>query len=91
MSPTPRPPSQPPATQLLAAFLHHDSDSTARVPGQGLVEYSLILVLIAIVSISALTLVGNRTSSVFEEINCRLSGGTLHNDNGNGNSMRCRT
>jgi pilus assembly protein Flp/PilA len=91
MPPTPRPPSQTPATPLLAAFLHRDSASPARVPGQGLVEYSLILVLIAIVSIGALTLVGSRTSRVFEEINCRLSGGTLHIDNGNGNSMRCRT
>lgn len=90
MSLTPRAPSHPPA-RLLSAFFHREPGAPTRLPGQGLVEYSLILVLIAIVSIGALSLVGQRTSSVFEEINCRLSGGHMHIDNGNGNSNRCRT
>ena len=58
----------------------------ARRAGQGLVEYALILVLVAIVVIGSLSLLGTRVSNVFEEVNCRLSGGTMHTDNGNGNS-----
>ncbi len=40
----------------------------AREEGQGLVEYALILVLIAIVVIGILTLLGNRVSQVFSTI-----------------------
>jgi pilus assembly protein Flp/PilA len=41
----------------------------AKEEGQGLVEYALILVLIAIVVIGALTVLGNRVSQVFVNIN----------------------
>ena len=41
--------------------------------GQGLVEYALILVLIAIVVIGILTLLGQRVSGVFSQINSGLS------------------
>ena len=41
--------------------------------GQGLVEYALILVLIAIVVIGILTLLGGKVSQVFETINSGLS------------------
>ena len=41
----------------------------AREEGQGLVEYALILVLIAIVVIGVLTVLGGKVSSVFEKIN----------------------
>ena len=41
----------------------------AKEEGQGLVEYALILVLIAIVVIGILTLLGNRVSQVFSQIN----------------------
>lgn len=58
--------------------------------GQGLVEYALILVLIAIVTIGALSLVGTRTSQVFDQIRCSLDGGKQHQDNGNGNSNTCK-
>ena len=58
--------------------------------GQGLVEYALILVLIAIVVIGVLSLVGARTSQVFDEIRCTLDGGPTHTDNGNGNSNKCK-
>ena len=57
--------------------------------GQGLVEYALILVLIAIVVIGILSTLGTRTSRVFEQVNCTLAGGPTHQDNGNGNSNRC--
>ncbi|HEX6290744.1 MAG TPA: Flp family type IVb pilin [Herpetosiphonaceae bacterium] len=45
----------------------------AREEGQGLVEYALILVLIAIVVIAILTLLGQQVSSVFETINGALT------------------
>jgi pilus assembly protein Flp/PilA len=41
----------------------------AKEEGQGLVEYALILVLIAIVVIGVLTLLGGKVSQVFSEIN----------------------
>ena len=47
----------------------------AKEEGQGLVEYALILVLIAIVVIGILTLLGHQVSTVFSEINSGLGGG----------------
>ena len=41
----------------------------AKEDGQGLVEYALILVLIAIVVIGILTLLGGKVSQVFSSIN----------------------
>jgi pilus assembly protein Flp/PilA len=46
----------------------------AKEEGQGLVEYALILVLIAIVVIGILTLLGGRVSEVFSDINSGLGG-----------------
>jgi len=43
--------------------------------GQGLVEYALILVLIAIVVIGILTVLGGKVSQVFSSINSGLDGG----------------
>ena len=60
---------------------------TAR--GQGLVEYALVLVLVAVVVIGSLTMLGQRTSQVFGQVNCTLGGGPTHQDHGNGNSNRC--
>ena len=40
--------------------------------GQGLVEYALILVLVAIVVIAALTILGPVIGNVFSEINAAL-------------------
>ena len=57
--------------------------------GQGLVEYALILVLVAVVVIGVLTTMGARTSQVFDQVNCTLGGGGYHQDNGNGNSNKC--
>jgi len=45
-----------------------------REEGQGLVEYALILVLIAIVVIAILTLLGGQVSSVFSQIVSGLGG-----------------
>ena len=45
----------------------------AKEDGQGLVEYALILVLIAIVVIGILTLLGGKVSAVFSSINSGLS------------------
>ncbi len=45
----------------------------AKEEGQGLVEYALILVLIAIVVIGILTLLGNKVSQVFSTIDSGLN------------------
>ena len=45
----------------------------AKEDGQGLVEYALILVLIAIVVIGILTVLGGKVSQVFSSINPGLS------------------
>jgi pilus assembly protein Flp/PilA len=45
----------------------------ARESGQGLVEYALILVLIAIVVIGVLTLLGGKLNLVFSGINSALN------------------
>lgn len=63
--------------------------SSRRAVGQGLVEYALVLVLIAVVVIGAVSSLGRKTSSVYGEVECTLRGGTFHADNGNGNSNRC--
>ena len=44
-----------------------------REEGQGLVEYALILVLIAVVVIVVLSLLGTQVSNVFTQITDRLS------------------
>jgi pilus assembly protein Flp/PilA len=41
--------------------------------GQGLVEYALILALVAIVVIGALTLVGGSVKTKFEKVNTELN------------------
>jgi len=45
----------------------------AKEDGQGLVEYALILVLIAIVVIGILTLLGGKISQVFSNVNSGLN------------------
>jgi pilus assembly protein Flp/PilA len=51
---------------MLRSFLRRED-------GQGLVEYALILVLIAIVVIVVLSLLGDKVSTVFSSINSGLS------------------
>ena len=48
-------------------FLHRES-------GQGLVEYALVLVLVAVVVIAVLTLLGPQIANVFSRINNGLGG-----------------
>ncbi len=43
--------------------------------GQGLIEYALILVLVAIVVIGVLTTMGTRISTAFSDIVAKLGGG----------------
>jgi pilus assembly protein Flp/PilA len=45
-----------------------------REDGQGLVEYALILVLVAIVVIGVLTTMGNKISNAFQDIVGKLGG-----------------
>ena len=47
--------------------------AVTRDEGQGMVEYALILVLIAIVVIGILTLLGGKVSQVFSTINSGLN------------------
>jgi pilus assembly protein Flp/PilA len=51
---------------MVRSFFHKED-------GQGLVEYALILVLIAIVVIGILTVLGGKVSQVFSSINSGLS------------------
>ncbi len=48
----------------------------AKEEGQGLVEYALILVLIAIVVIGVLTLLGGRVSAVFSGVTSSMEPGS---------------
>ncbi|HEY6468607.1 MAG TPA: Flp family type IVb pilin [Candidatus Dormibacteraeota bacterium] len=51
----------------------HDVLDHAEESGQGMVEYALILVLIAVVVIVVLTTVGHRVNNVFSNISHGLS------------------
>jgi pilus assembly protein Flp/PilA len=53
--------------------------------GQGLVEYALILVLIAIVTIGVLTELGGSTSQTFSRVTCTLDGGASASSSHPGN------
>ena len=69
----------------------HARRSRGRVAlGQGLVEYALILMLVAMVVIGVLSALGDETEQVFGQVNCSLSGKEYHQDNGNGNSNKCK-
>jgi pilus assembly protein Flp/PilA len=50
-------------------------ESLKREEGQTLAEYALLLALIAIVVIVAVTALGERIGTVFEQITAALSGG----------------
>ena len=56
--------------EILAHYLH--MAQLRREAGQGLVEYALIVVLIAVVSIAILTTLGTSVSSVFSRANAAL-------------------
>ena len=79
----------PPAKRLAAYFARIGASLRRGVSGQGLVEYALIIVLVAVVVIGILSVVGGSANDVYAQINCSLDGGTYHQDNGQGNSNRC--
>jgi pilus assembly protein Flp/PilA len=59
--------------RLCEVARHHlDHDLSRREEGQGMVEYALILVLIAIVVILILTTVGKQVKNVFSNISSAL-------------------
>lgn len=85
MPPTIHSPDPPPPTSLIGAFWRRESDChAARAAGQGLVEYALILVLIAIVVIGALSALGTRVESTYSEVNCALDGSCAAQTSGAG-------
>src|ERR1044071_1758978 len=45
--------------------------------GQGLVEYALILALIAIIVVGILTQLGGKTSQIFSRVSCTLDSGAV--------------
>ena len=52
-----------------------------RINGQGLVEYSLILALVAMVVVATVITVGQRTSSFYDKLGCRMPAGEQMNTN----------
>ena len=60
-------------TEILRAYTAL-RDRLERQEGQALVEYALILALIAIVSIVVLNLLGLNVSRIFNKVNTQLSG-----------------
>ena len=54
--------------------MYHKSLHKKQEKGQGLVEYALILVLVAIVVIAALMILGPIIGNVFSKVNSSLSG-----------------
>lgn len=62
----------------------------SRSAGQGLVEYALLLALIAIIVVGSLKMLGSNTNQKVDQVNCTMEGGTWQTDNGNQNSGRCR-
>jgi pilus assembly protein Flp/PilA len=66
--------------------MYHKSLHKQKEKGQGLVEYALILVLVAIVVIAALMILGPIIGNVFSKVNSSLSGiGGV----GGGSSVSC--
>ncbi len=58
---------------------------------QGLTEYAIILVLVAIVVAGAVTSTGRRVSSTYEEINCTLARENGEGPTNNGRNRACST
>ncbi|MBO0702605.1 MAG: Flp family type IVb pilin [Candidatus Dormibacteraeota bacterium] len=67
-------------TKWLQAFVGSgtsgsEAEREAAQRGQGMVEYALILVLVAVAVIAALTLLGHQIQSVFNNVTSTLGGG----------------
>jgi len=59
---------------MVRAFFAREGAGAGAEPGQGLVEYALILVLISVVVIGILTLLGQQIEGVFQSIYDGLGG-----------------
>jgi len=59
---------------MVRAFFAREGAGRGAEPGQGLVEYALILVLISVVVIGILTALGERIAGVFRSIDDGLRG-----------------
>jgi len=57
---------------MLALYLRLRAWLTEQEEGQDLIEYALLIVLIAVVVILAITAVGGKVENVFENINTQL-------------------
>lgn len=62
-----------PITKLYVSFMTYFEKLKKNERGQGLVEYALILVLIAIVCIIAMKYVGGTTNNVLSEVGSTLN------------------
>ncbi len=62
-------------TKMMIALNAYMTSLQNNEEGQGLVEYALVLVLVAVVAIGALTLVGGEVNTVFGDILAGLQGG----------------
>jgi pilus assembly protein Flp/PilA len=65
---------QPHIINLLSAIIKENNMYLPREEGQGLVEYALILVLVAVVVIGILTVLGPQIGSVFSAITGGFTG-----------------
>jgi pilus assembly protein Flp/PilA len=54
--------------------MYHKSLHKKEEKGQGLVEYALILVLVAVVVIAAMMVLGPRIGNIFSKVNSSISG-----------------
>lgn len=76
--PTHPPPAPGTPTTLLSAFFAREpAPPRHKARGQGLVEYGLALVLIALVVIGALTVLGGSVGETFFKISCGVDGEEL--------------
>lgn len=62
---------------FLRSSFYYREEPLPQERGQGLVEYALILVLVAIVVIAILAALGPTVGQVYEEIACALYGGSV--------------
>lgn len=62
-----------------------------RRAAQGLVEYAIILVLVAVVVVGVVTTTGRRVSSTYDEINCTFARQNGEGPTNNGANRQCST
>lgn len=66
----------------------HKRTLVKKEKGQGLVEYALVLVLVAVVVIAILTVLGPQIGNVFSRITAGLDGGAVAAGNGGGQQQQ---